>query len=84
MPSNIDRCITNIFADINYTAPPGTVTIPVSSTGYLLTAEGDRILIQSTTPPPGTVYTFVIGSTTLYALGRILLSVPTTPPLGGG
>lgn len=71
MPT-LDNCISGVFEAGNIGSSPGTVTTPQFS-GYLLTAEGDRIIIQSTSPPPNTPYTLTFVSP-LYALGLILLS----------
>lgn len=68
----LDACFSGFFEPGNIGSDPGTVTTPQFS-GYLLTAEGNRIIVQSTTPPPNAPYTLSFESP-LYALGLILLS----------
>lgn len=71
MPT-LDNCISGVFEAGNIGSDPGTVTTPEFD-GFMLSAEGDFIIIESTTPPPGFPYVASLVSP-IYATGLILLS----------
>jgi hypothetical protein len=48
----LDSCINSQFAVGAFGSSSGSVTID-EYTSYLLTIEGDRIILTTTTPPPG-------------------------------
>lgn len=70
---DLDSCLSNIYADVNFAADPGAITVPEYS-GYLLTAEGDRIIVQTTTHPKVGPYYFETAVSPTYAIGLLLLS----------